>query len=343
MAGIEDDAQALTRKVAGVVTEEALKTPRVARGITALEAMLQDARARGAAAAPASASLREDLAAVRRTLKDVSQGSRASLAGLLESRRSRRDQLSRSSGQPLQEVCSTLEASLEQLGVRVARLEAQVQENARTSASRPVSKSPPRMRPPQVGADPWKLALPTACGIALAALLAVAIMHSWRSPSIATTPSTPLAASVSAPPAPSHQDPWQALWGEALRQPAQCQENPKASTLLGCACPGLALSVLADLARRCPLQKDWPGPLMVAAMQAVLNVKQKNVWVDEHLGPALSDALQPNAFGCILPDEVETARQLLAGGSAEDAISPEIAKAALTLLEQLRRDPSCAR
>jgi hypothetical protein len=326
MAGIEDDVRTLASRVASVATDQALKTPGFARGITSLDEVLEAARARAAAATPTSADIREELAAVRQALT-AQKLAGASLAGLLATRSSRREQLSRSSGENLQQVCDTLQAGIGQLSVRVARLEAQVQAPARR-------KEPMSPESVQSGGHTLRLVTIAACA-SLAALAVLAALHFWP----AGRPEPP--GDVISPP-PVH-DAWQTLWGEALRQPAQCTENQNARSLVACLCPDLQLSPSADPASRCPLQTSWPAPLNVAAVQAVLNVKQKNVWVDERLGPVLADALQQVPNSCALPDEVQAALQHLAGGSPEDEISPGVGKAAMVLLKHMQEDPSCAR
>jgi hypothetical protein len=339
-------AHALCFRVARFLVDESLKDPRFGRMIGTLEDVLSVARRAGDAGGQTEdiARIRNDLGQILRTVENRQRGA-SELQTLLQARHQQRARLIESSGQRTQEACRELAGGIAQLEAHVTTLAAQA------------AQVPPLPeRPPSPGPDPWMM----AGGGALLLMLLVGLLYSHfhrqspqgsgmrradrfeASPSMSASSVTVMASSLSgssrapssssrarsSPPPPE----WQSLWAQALQQPVVgCRTSSGPIPLVACACPEVS-------ATQCRPDPSWSGRMLVTALQAVLHVKQPEVWIDGEMGPTLSAGLEKLIANCTLSDEADEWRDRL---SRSTAISEETNNAALQLLRYLQQNPSC--
>jgi hypothetical protein len=334
-------AHTLCCRVARVLVDESLKHPRFGRMIGTLEDMLSIARRAGTGGQTEGfAGIRNDLGQIQQTVENRRQEA-SELQTLIEARHQQRARLIESSRQHTQEVCRELAGGMAQLEAHVTRLEAQV------------TQFPPLPeRPPSPRSGPWMM----AGGGALLLMVLVAWLHFHHTPpagtgrgdgwseslSATSAPSPVISSSFSASPVASSfssrasasppPPEWQSLWAQALQQPVVgCPTRSGPTPLLACACPEVS-------AEQCQPGPAWSERMLVTALQAVLHVKQSEVWIDGEMGPTLSAGLEKLIANCTLSDEADEWRDLL---SRSARMSPETTNAALQLLRYLQQNPSC--
>jgi hypothetical protein len=169
----------------------------------------------------------------------------------------------------------------------------------------------------------------------VAAALVIGGAVAWQQ---ARYPQDVLIGEPDAPGEPAPAGAWQHLWSQALAQPLSggCRGNPGAMSFQGCFCPHTRARA------RCQPDRSWSGPQLVAALEAVLRVKQETVWVDGELGHDFNAALQRLSLDCAFPDAQEDARMTLEKASYDPTSAAAAKDAALLLLQYVQRHPACA-
>jgi hypothetical protein len=362
-------AQTLRSRVVRLLIDESMKTPGFARRISTLEDLLEVARRGGTAPQPQAliSAISHDLGTIVPCLESHARDSpQAALAALLQEQAQQRAARLAASGQPLGRVGEELAGCLARLGTAVRQLESQLlPEAARARAAEQARPAPAGIRAraspaPSPGGRSGRT-IPVAAA-ALSLLLAGVMVDHYLLPahrdaarsarSAAPHAARRIAPSSASPPQDSTVAPsppaspaWQRLWTQALLQPvSSCLENPEATTFLTCACPQVRPEELEGIDTPCQPDARWSGPLTVAALQAVLRVNQRQVWIDGELGTELSAALEQLKRSCVLTDEADEALDQLASRrpGARRRISPAAREAALLLLGVLQSDPACA-
>jgi hypothetical protein len=137
---------------------------------------------------------------------------------------------------------------------------------------------------------------------------------------------------------------WERVWDLAVTQPFTCAGDPGASTLLQCACPEVHPAPPAGypyegVGERCQPGPEWNGRLAIAALQAVLKVREPEMRIEINGFPSmgLSQALIRLVQRCSLPLGPE-ARVLLAPPG-----TPGAGDAAIHVLDSLAHSPECLR